>query len=129
MNLMTNESVAMVLAGLSAFAAIMALAMPSEADPRLQARMRSVARERAHLREKRLVELAARSKAKVRQDGPALIARLSVVMPLLPGDVIFTGTPSGVGMGLKPPRYLAPGDEVVTFVKGIGEMRHRFVAA
>jgi tight adherence protein C len=76
MNLMSNETVAMVLAGLSAFAAIMALAMPSEADPRLKARMRSVARERAHLREKRLVELAARSKAKVRQDGPALIARL-----------------------------------------------------
>ena len=76
MNLMSDETVAMVLAGFSAFAAIMALAMTSEADPRLQARMRSVARERAHLREKRLLDLAARSKAKVRQDGPALIARL-----------------------------------------------------
>jgi 2-keto-4-pentenoate hydratase/2-oxohepta-3-ene-1,7-dioic acid hydratase in catechol pathway len=60
---------------------------------------------------------------------PALIAQLSAVTPLLPGDVIFTGTPAGVGMGRKPARYLAPGDELVTYVQGIGEMRHRLVAA
>jgi 2-keto-4-pentenoate hydratase/2-oxohepta-3-ene-1,7-dioic acid hydratase in catechol pathway len=60
---------------------------------------------------------------------PVLIARLSAVTPLLPGDVIFTGTPAGVGMGRKPARYLAPGDELVTYVQGVGEMRHHLVAA
>jgi len=50
-------------------------------------------------------------------------------MPLLPGDVIFTGTPSGVGMGRTPPRFLADGEVLTTHIKGIGELRHRFVAA
>ena len=59
---------------------------------------------------------------------PKLIASLSSVLPLLPGDVIFTGTPAGVGMGRDPQRWLAPGDELVTWIEGIGEMRHRFVA-
>jgi tight adherence protein C len=76
MDLITGETAAMVLAGFAAFAAITALALPSDADPKLQARLRSVAREREHLREKRLADLAARSRTKVRQDGPALIARL-----------------------------------------------------
>ncbi len=44
------------------------------------------------------------------------------------GDVIFTGTPSGVGLGRVPPRWLAPGDELVSHVAGIGELRHRFAA-
>jgi 2,4-diketo-3-deoxy-L-fuconate hydrolase len=57
---------------------------------------------------------------------PQLIAKLSAVLPLLPGDVIFTGTPAGVGMGRSPQRWLAPGDELVTWIEGIGEMRHRF---
>ncbi|RBQ17912.1 fumarylacetoacetate hydrolase [Spongiactinospora rosea] len=57
---------------------------------------------------------------------PALIARLSAVLPLLPGDVIFTGTPSGVGQSRTPARFLASGDELVTWVDGIGEMRHTF---
>lgn len=61
-------------------------------------------------------------------DVPALIEQLSRVTPLLPGDLIFTGTPSGVGMGRNPQRWLAPGDELTTYVKGIGELRHRFVA-
>ncbi|BCT78155.1 fumarylacetoacetate hydrolase [Sinomonas cyclohexanicum] len=56
---------------------------------------------------------------------PEIIARLSAVTELLPGDVIFTGTPPGVGVGRAPQRFLAPGDELVTFVEGIGEMRHR----
>jgi 2-keto-4-pentenoate hydratase/2-oxohepta-3-ene-1,7-dioic acid hydratase in catechol pathway len=60
---------------------------------------------------------------------PALIARLSAVLPLLPGDVIFTGTPSGVGQGRTPKRFIAPGEELVTFAEGIGEMRHRFAAS
>jgi 2,4-didehydro-3-deoxy-L-rhamnonate hydrolase len=59
----------------------------------------------------------------------ALVAKLSATLPLLPGDVIFTGTPSGVGLGRTPPRWLAPGDELVSRIEGIGELRHRFVAA
>ncbi|WP_433472453.1 fumarylacetoacetate hydrolase family protein [Spirillospora sp. CA-142024] len=55
---------------------------------------------------------------------PRLIAELSETLPLLPGDLIFTGTPAGVGMGRTPPRWLAPGDELVTRVTGVGEMRH-----
>jgi 2-keto-4-pentenoate hydratase/2-oxohepta-3-ene-1,7-dioic acid hydratase in catechol pathway len=57
---------------------------------------------------------------------PEIIARLSAVTELFPGDVIFTGTPPGVGVGRSPQRFLAPGDELVTTVEGIGEMRHRF---
>jgi 2-keto-4-pentenoate hydratase/2-oxohepta-3-ene-1,7-dioic acid hydratase in catechol pathway len=45
-----------------------------------------------------------------------LIAYLSSVLPLLPGDVILTGTPSGVAMGMSTPRYLRPGDRVTTTV-------------
>ena len=59
---------------------------------------------------------------------PELIARLSAVTPLLPGDVIFTGTPSGVGLGRTPQRYLVPGDELVSYIEGIGSMRHHLVA-
>jgi 2,4-didehydro-3-deoxy-L-rhamnonate hydrolase len=56
-----------------------------------------------------------------------LIEQLSAVTPLLPGDVIFTGTPAGVGLGRDPQRWLAPGDVLTTYIEGIGEMRHRFV--
>ncbi len=58
-----------------------------------------------------------------------LIEQLSAVTPLLPGDLIFTGTPSGVGMGRSPQRWLAPGDVLTSYIEGIGEMRHTFVAA
>jgi 2-keto-4-pentenoate hydratase/2-oxohepta-3-ene-1,7-dioic acid hydratase in catechol pathway len=58
---------------------------------------------------------------------PQLIAKMSAILPLLPGDVIFTGTPAGVGMGRDPQRWLGPGDELVSYIEGIGEMRHRFV--
>ena len=51
---------------------------------------------------------------------PALIENLSASVPLLPGDVIFTGTPSGVGLGRKPPRYLADGDVLTTHIESIG---------
>jgi 2-keto-4-pentenoate hydratase/2-oxohepta-3-ene-1,7-dioic acid hydratase in catechol pathway len=57
---------------------------------------------------------------------PALIAKLSGVLPLLPGDVLFTGTPAGVGYGRTPQRSLAPGDELVSSVSGIGELRQTF---
>ncbi len=59
---------------------------------------------------------------------PALVARLSAVLPLLPGDVIFTGTPAGVGMGRTPQRWLADGDVLVSHVQGIGELRQTFRA-
>lgn len=55
---------------------------------------------------------------------PALVSRLSSVLPLLPGDLIFTGTPAGVGMGRTPQRYLAEGDELVSYIEGLGRMRH-----
>jgi 2-keto-4-pentenoate hydratase/2-oxohepta-3-ene-1,7-dioic acid hydratase in catechol pathway len=58
-----------------------------------------------------------------------LIEGLSRVTPLLPGDLIFTGTPSGVGVGRTPPRWLGPGDVLTSFIQGIGEMSHRFVPA
>lgn len=58
---------------------------------------------------------------------PVLVARLSARLPLLPGDLIFTGTPAGVGMGRTPQRWLVPGDELISHVEGIGELRQRFV--
>ncbi|GAA2683660.1 fumarylacetoacetate hydrolase family protein [Actinoplanes palleronii] len=56
-----------------------------------------------------------------------LVARISAVCPLLPGDLIFTGTPAGVGNRREPPRYLQPGEVLVSRVDGIGEIRQRFV--
>jgi 2-keto-4-pentenoate hydratase/2-oxohepta-3-ene-1,7-dioic acid hydratase in catechol pathway len=58
---------------------------------------------------------------------PALIAKLSAVLPLLAGDVIFTGTPAGVGMGRSPQRYLQPGQTLTSSIEGIGEMRQVLV--
>jgi len=49
-----------------------------------------------------------------------LIHLLSSVTPLLPGDIIFTGTPAGVGATRTPPRFLAPGDELVSTIEGVG---------
>jgi len=57
-----------------------------------------------------------------------LIEMLSAVTPMLPGDLIFTGTPAGVGMARNPQRWLAPGDELTTYIEGIGELKHRFVS-
>ncbi|UOZ02836.1 fumarylacetoacetate hydrolase family protein [Amycolatopsis sp. WQ 127309] len=59
---------------------------------------------------------------------PELVARLSAVLPLWPGDLIFTGTPAGVGMARSPQRFLGPGDELVSTIEGIGRMHHRFTA-
>ncbi|MFF7260426.1 fumarylacetoacetate hydrolase family protein [Streptomyces sp. NPDC008159] len=59
---------------------------------------------------------------------PELVARLSAVVPLFPGDLVFTGTPAGVGNRMDPPRYLAEGDELVSRIEGIGEIRQRFTA-
>jgi 2-keto-4-pentenoate hydratase/2-oxohepta-3-ene-1,7-dioic acid hydratase in catechol pathway len=59
---------------------------------------------------------------------PALIAYLSSVFTLEPGDVVSTGTPAGVGAGRKPPRWLQAGDECVVSVQGLGELRNPVVA-
>jgi len=59
---------------------------------------------------------------------PELIAFLSSVFTLEPGDIISTGTPSGVGFSYTPPRWLRPGDEVVVNVEGLGELRNPVVA-
>lgn len=57
---------------------------------------------------------------------PRTIAKLSEVITLRPGDVIFTGTPDGVGLGMQPQRFLQPGETLRTWVEGIGEMEHTF---
>lgn len=58
---------------------------------------------------------------------PELIARLSAIVTLEPGDLIFTGTPPGVGAARQPPRFLRPGQLLETWVEGIGRMSHRLV--
>jgi 2-keto-4-pentenoate hydratase/2-oxohepta-3-ene-1,7-dioic acid hydratase in catechol pathway len=58
---------------------------------------------------------------------PRLVAELSAVLPLLPGDVIFTGTPAGIGATRQPPRYLAPGQVLESWIEGIGTIRNRCV--
>jgi 2-keto-4-pentenoate hydratase/2-oxohepta-3-ene-1,7-dioic acid hydratase in catechol pathway len=57
-----------------------------------------------------------------------LISRISAVCPMLPGDVIFTGTPAGVGTFRKPSVYLRPGDSLVSWVQGIGELHNSVIA-
>lgn len=57
-----------------------------------------------------------------------LVSYISRFMSLLPGDVIATGTPSGVAMGMSPPRYLQRGDFVECGVEGLGELAQRVVA-
>ena len=58
-----------------------------------------------------------------------LIADISRVMTLEPGDIIATGTPAGVGAGREPPEFLWPGDVLESHVEGIGTMRNPIVAA
>ncbi len=57
-----------------------------------------------------------------------LVSRLSAVVELLPGDLIFTGTPPGVGAGMDPKRFLVAGETLLTEIEGIGRIRQRFLA-
>ncbi len=59
---------------------------------------------------------------------PTLVSYVSQYMTLLPGDVISTGTPFGVGLGFKPPRYLRAGDVVELGIDGLGVARQKAVA-
>lgn len=58
-----------------------------------------------------------------------LIAHLSKFVTLEPGDLIFTGTPAGVGAGRNPPRYLQPGEEIEIEISGLGKLKNQVVAA
>lgn len=59
---------------------------------------------------------------------PKLISYLSEFMTLLPGDVISTGTPEGVGLGMKPPQFLKPGDVLEFYVEGLGKAKQKTIA-
>jgi hypothetical protein len=59
-------------------------------------------------------------------EGPPL--HLSSIVELYPGDLIFTGTPGGVGFGRSPQQYLVPGDELISSIEGLGEIRQTFVS-
>jgi acylpyruvate hydrolase len=58
----------------------------------------------------------------------AVVAYVSEIMTLAPGDVILTGTPSGIGARMEPPRFLEPGQVVRTVIEGVGELVNRCVA-
>ncbi len=58
-------------------------------------------------------------------DIPTLIETISAGMTLVPGDVIATGTPAGVGIGFKPPRFLKPGDRVTVEIEGLGRLSNK----
>ncbi|MBC54767.1 MAG: 2-hydroxyhepta-2,4-diene-1,7-dioate isomerase [Gammaproteobacteria bacterium] len=58
-----------------------------------------------------------------------IVSYLSQFMTLMPGDLIYTGTPEGVGDGFTPPRYLTVGDTIRIGIDGLGELRQRVVAA
>jgi 2,4-diketo-3-deoxy-L-fuconate hydrolase len=59
---------------------------------------------------------------------PFLVSYISQFMTLLPGDIISTGTPAGVGLGMKPPVYLKPGDVVELGIDGLGQARQNVKA-
>src|SRR6266576_3975588 len=61
-------------------------------------------------------------------DVPTLVSYISQFMTLLPGDVISTGTPAGVGLGQKPPRFLVAGDVVELGIEGLGSSRQQLRA-
>lgn len=82
------------------------------------------------------LQMTLRVNGEVRQDSttdlmifdvPELVADLSRYVTLLPGDLIATGTPGGVGAAMNPPRFLADGDEVEAEIHGIGLLRNRVI--
>ena len=84
----------------------------------------------------RKTRVRCRVNGEVRQDGPpenmifdipTLIETISRGITLYPGDIIATGTPAGVGMGLNPPRYIAKGDVIRVEIDGVGQIENRFV--
>ena len=60
---------------------------------------------------------------------PKLVSYVSEMMTLMPGDIITTGTPPGVGLGMKPPKFLNVGDVMALGIDGLGEQRQKVVAA
>jgi 2-keto-4-pentenoate hydratase/2-oxohepta-3-ene-1,7-dioic acid hydratase in catechol pathway len=83
------------------------------------------------------VRLTTRVNGEVRQDAtlddlvfdfPAILRYLTGFTRLAPGDVIVTGTPGGVGLAAKPPRFLVPGDVTEIEVSGVGVLRNEIVA-
>jgi 2-keto-4-pentenoate hydratase/2-oxohepta-3-ene-1,7-dioic acid hydratase in catechol pathway len=58
-------------------------------------------------------------------DIPELIATISAGISLLPGDIIATGTPAGVGIGFDPPKFMVSGDVIEIEVTGLGRQRNR----
>lgn len=60
---------------------------------------------------------------------PKIVSYLSEIMTLLPGDVITTGTPPGVGLGMKPPQFLNVGDVVTLGIEGLGAQRQEIISA
>ena len=60
-------------------------------------------------------------------DIPTIIATISASMRLEAGDIIATGTPAGVGIGFKPPKFLKSGDIVRVAIAGIGELENKMV--
>jgi len=62
-------------------------------------------------------------------DVPELLVRLSAVCPLLPGDIIFSGTPSGIGNRRTPQRFIGPDDVLVSEIEGIGTLTTRFTVS
>jgi 2-keto-4-pentenoate hydratase/2-oxohepta-3-ene-1,7-dioic acid hydratase in catechol pathway len=57
-----------------------------------------------------------------------LVSYVSQFMTLMPGDIITTGTPPGVGMGMKPQQFLRPGDVVTLGINGLGEQKQHVAA-
>jgi 2-keto-4-pentenoate hydratase/2-oxohepta-3-ene-1,7-dioic acid hydratase in catechol pathway len=70
----------------------------------------------------------ARQNAPVKElifDIPELIAVISAGITLLPGDIIATGTPAGVGIGFDPPKFMVSGDVIEISITGLGAQRNR----
>jgi 2-keto-4-pentenoate hydratase/2-oxohepta-3-ene-1,7-dioic acid hydratase in catechol pathway len=61
-------------------------------------------------------------------DVAKIVSYVSEFMTLMPGDIITTGTPPGVGLGMKPPRFLKKGDVMTLGIQGLGEQRQEVIA-